>query len=49
MEQRKLNRVLFTCGGTAGHINPAIALAQKIAGENPQAEVLFVVVKFLIY
>ena len=27
MEQR-LRRVIFTCGGTAGHVNPAIALAQ---------------------
>ncbi len=21
-------RVIFTCGGTAGHVNPAVALAQ---------------------
>ena len=27
MEQ-SLRRVIFTCGGTAGHVNPAIALAQ---------------------
>jgi UDP-N-acetylglucosamine:LPS N-acetylglucosamine transferase len=33
--------VIFTCGGTAGHINPAIALAQRIAKENPEAEFLF--------
>ena len=26
--EKKLNRVIFTCGGTAGHVNPAIALAQ---------------------
>ena len=39
---KKLNRVIFTCGGTAGHINPAIALAQRIAQENPAAEFLFV-------
>ena len=38
----KLNRVIFTCGGTAGHINPAIALAQRIAKENPETEFLFV-------
>ena len=35
-------RVLFTCGGTAGHVNPAIALAQRIAEECPDAEFLFV-------
>ena len=36
------NRILFTCGGTAGHVNPAIALAQ-LAGERvPDVEVLFV-------
>lgn len=39
---KKLNRVIFTCGGTAGHINPAIALAQRIAEANPAAEFLFV-------
>ena len=41
MEQ-KLNRVLFTCGGTAGHVNPAIALAQLMAEKNPDTEFLFV-------
>ena len=40
--KKKLNRVLFTCGGTAGHVNPAIALAERIKGENPAAEFLFV-------
>ena len=39
---KTLKRVIFTCGGTAGHINPAIALAQRIAQENPEAEFLFV-------
>jgi len=42
MGHSKLNRVIFTCGGTAGHINPAIALAQRIVAENPDAEFLFV-------
>ena len=32
---KQLNRVIFTCGGTAGHINPAIALAQRIAADHP--------------
>jgi len=42
MGYKKLNRVIFTCGGTAGHVNPAIALAEKIKQENPDAEFLFV-------
>jgi hypothetical protein len=42
MADAKLNRVIFTCGGTAGHINPAIALAQRIAAENPQAEFVLI-------
>ena len=35
-------RVIFTCGGTAGHINPAIALAQLMQEKDPETEVLFV-------
>ncbi len=35
-------RVLMTGGGTAGHINPAIAIADKIKKEHPDAEILFV-------
>lgn len=35
-------RVLFTCGGTAGHINPAIAAARLIESRNKSAEILFV-------
>ena len=35
-------RVLFTCGGTAGHVNPAIALAQRIKQDSPDAQFLFV-------
>jgi len=37
-----LQRVIFTCGGTAGHVNPAIALAQLTLEKNPKAQVLFV-------
>ena len=40
--EKQLNRVIFTCGGTAGHVNPAIAVAQRIAQKNPKAEFLFV-------
>lgn len=34
-------KILFTCGGTAGHINPALALAGMFR-ERHQAEILFV-------
>ena len=32
-------RVLFTCGGTAGHVNPAVALAQMFQTRNSGCEV----------
>ncbi len=35
-------KILFTCGGTAGHINPAVALARLFQQRNPGAQVLFV-------
>ena len=35
---KQLKRVIFTCGGTAGHINPAIALAQLMHEKNPETE-----------
>ena len=35
-------RVVFTCGGTAGHINPAIALAERLRREDPEGEILFI-------
>lgn len=35
-------RVLMTCGGTGGHINPAIAIANMIKERIPEAEILFV-------
>ena len=40
--EKKLNRVIFTCGGTAGHVNPAIALAQLMNEKDPNTEFLFV-------
>ena len=33
--------ILFTCGGTAGHINPAVALARLFQERNPGCQVLF--------
>lgn len=35
-------RFLFTCGGTAGHINPALGIAGRIKELMPDAEILFV-------
>lgn len=35
-------RVLFTCGGTAGHINPALGVAGRIRELLPDAKILFV-------
>lgn len=34
--------VIFTCGGTAGHVNPALALAGYIQQQRPGTGVLFV-------
>lgn len=35
-------KILFTCGGTAGHINPAVALARLFQERKPGTNVLFV-------
>jgi len=35
-------KFLFVCGGTAGHVNPAIALAKEVAGRAPDSEILFI-------
>ena len=34
-------RILFTCGGTAGHINPAIALARMFQSRHQDCQVLY--------
>ena len=41
MDGNKLNRVIFTCGGTAGHINPALALAQLMKEQNPEKNLMY--------
>ena len=35
-------KIAFTCGGTAGHVNPALALAGLVKERNPDCDVLFV-------
>ena len=35
-------RVIFTCGGTGGHINPALAVAKLLRDRKPDAQILFV-------
>ncbi|MBR5756190.1 MAG: glycosyltransferase, partial [Firmicutes bacterium] len=35
-------KAVLTCGGTGGHIYPAIAIADKIKEHNPDAEILFI-------
>lgn len=34
-------KILFAAGGTAGHINPAIAVAQVVREKHPEAGILF--------
>ena len=34
--------VIFTCGGTGGHINPAIAVANMLKQRHPDCNILFV-------
>ena len=38
-------RLLLTGGGTAGHINPALAIAQTVKQNDPTAEIAFVGVR----
>lgn len=35
-------RIIFAGGGTAGHINPALAVAQYIRDKEPDSEILYV-------
>lgn len=35
-------KVIFTCGGSAGHVNPALAVAQQFKLRQPGCEILFV-------
>ena len=35
-------RVICTCGGTGGHINPALAVAKLLRERRPDSEILFI-------
>ncbi len=35
-------RAIFTCGGTGGHINPALAVAKLLRERKPDSEILFI-------
>ena len=35
-------KVIIAAGGTAGHINPGLAVAEKIKKEHPDADIMFV-------
>ena len=35
-------KLIFTCGGTAGHINPAIAVANMMKQRHPDCKILFI-------
>ncbi len=35
-------KIIFTTGGTGGHINPALAVAGEIRRKYPEAEILFI-------
>lgn len=35
-------KIIFACGGTAGHINPALAVADTLREQDPSVEILFV-------
>ena len=40
--EKRIDRVIFTCGGTAGHVNPALALAQYMQERIENLDILFV-------
>ena len=41
-ERRFLMKVVIAAAGTAGHINPGLAIANKIKKENKDAKIIFI-------
>ena len=37
-----MKKVILSCGGTGGHIYPAIAIASCIKEHHPDAQILFI-------
>ena len=37
-----MKKILFVCGGTAGHINPAVSVADTIKKEHKEIQIVFV-------
>lgn len=35
-------KIIFTCGGSAGHVNPALAVAQMFEKYHPGCEIMFI-------
>jgi len=42
MEEKHIERVIISGGGSGGHIFPAVAIADEIKKRNPQVDILFV-------
>ncbi len=40
-DMSKIDRILFTGGGTGGHIYPGLAVARYIKSQNPEVQILF--------
>jgi len=34
--------VVFVCGGSAGHVNPAIAIAEELRNKHPMSKIIFI-------
>ena len=41
-KEEKLMKVIIAAAGTAGHINPALSIANKIKQEQKDSEIIFI-------
>ena len=39
---KEIKRIIFSGGGTGGHIYPAMALYRRMKEKNPELEVLYI-------